>query len=172
MKQIRKGLSACAVALLLAACGGGGGGGGGDGTRTAELTFSVDSAGTLSAPVQGVVVSAVLPAGATVATDPGTTSISAAALAAGKDLTSPDKMVSGTFSAVDRKVQVAVATPEETFLGGNVATVTVTCPPATTAADFTLGPSESFQAAGYDPVRQTIVDLATRITPSLTVTFR
>ena len=141
-------------------------------TKTATVAFSVSSLAPLTVPVQALTVTAILPAGVTVATNAGTTDISAAALAFGSAITAPNsKLVSGIFDAYTRKVTITVTTMGDTFLGGEFAKLTVSfqSPPILTAADF--GAATLFEATGYDLVNQSTVVLTSNLQAALGVTF-
>jgi hypothetical protein len=178
MNHILKTFPLIASALLLAACGGGGGGSSAPAatTKTATVAFNVVSTAQLPVPVQGVVLAAFLPVGTSVATDPGTNVISAAALATGSGITSPNRIVFGSYSAAIRKVKITVATTEDTFRGGEFAKLTVSFPSTVTlaSADFITLNSPSFplfDSAGFDAVAHSTVDLTSKLNASLGVTF-
>ncbi|MBI5443960.1 MAG: hypothetical protein HY900_22475 [Deltaproteobacteria bacterium] len=181
MRYMQRWFSVYAVVLLLAACGGGGGGGGplgggGDGgggdTSTAKVSFSVanESGGALGAPVQGVILTVAFPEGVTVATEPGSTSIASQSLSVGKDLTSPHRIISGSFSG--GVARIAVATPEEPVLaaGGEleIAELTVTHPSAAPPNPAALALSIP-QAVGYSRTSQSTVDITAALQASAEV---
>ncbi len=174
MNHIQKILSLLSLALILTACGGGGGGGSTPATsKTATLSFSVISTAQLSAPVQGVQLSAWLPVGVTVATNAGSSTLSSTVLAAGSGITSANRQVYGSYSAAIRKVKITVVTTEETFRGGEFAKLTVSYPVATTLTtnNFTSlnAPSFPFFEAGGYVVGSGNVDLTNKLRASLGV---
>lgn len=92
-----------AVALVATAIFGGCGGGGETKVlpqKTAEMTFSTTSTDQ-SVDIRGISITVTLPAGATVATDPGTNQISSASLKG------VGTQVFGSYSAPIRKVTIA-----------------------------------------------------------------
>ncbi len=187
MKHMRNILSLLAVTLLLSACGGGGGGsgvpaggGGGGGTgsaaKTATVAFSVVSTASLPAPVQGITLIAVLPAGTSVATNAGSHGISSSALTIGSGISDPNLLVYGTYSAAANKVKIGLASTNGTFRGGEFARLTVQLPSAVSlaAGDFTsanLPAFPLFQAAGDDGATHSVMDLSGKLRASLGVTF-
>jgi hypothetical protein len=180
MNQILKAIIPSALLLSLTACGGGGGGTSANQTppstsKTATISFSVISTARLTAPVQGVQISALLPAGVTVATDAGSTTLSSAALATGNGITSANRQVYGTYSAAIRKVKITVVTTEDTFRGGEFAKLTVSYPATTTltTTDFTSANAPLFpffEAGGY-VLGSGSVDLTGKLRASLGVVF-
>lgn len=136
-------------------------------TKTAVIAFSATSTVPLSAPLQGVTLSEILPPGTTVATLTGSNVISSTALVAA----SPGMQVTGTFTAETRKVQLSVIISTETFTGGTIASLTVRVPSTTplAAADF-VAPT-LIQAAGFDQVLHSTVDLTGDVQTAQEITF-
>lgn len=186
MNQLHKLITMCAITTMLAACGGGGGGssaggGGGDGgggsstTKTATVAFSVISTAKLPAPVQGITLVALLPAGTNVATDAGSHTISASALTVGSGISDPNLLVYGSYSAAANKVKIGIVSTSTNLRGGEFARLTVSYPATSTltASDFTTPNTPafpSFQAAGSDG-SNSIFDLSGKLAASLGVTF-
>lgn len=179
MNNIQKVVASLSLTLSLAACSGGGGTAINEtpqpASKTATISFSIISTARLTAPVQGVQLSAYLPVGVNVVTDPGTTILSSGTLTFGSGLTSANRQVYGSYSAPIRKVKIIVVTTEETFRSGEFAKLTVSYPETTilSANDFTSinTPSfPSFEAGGY-VVGSGSVDLTTKLRASLGVVF-
>ena len=186
MNHLHKLVTMCAITTVLAACGGGGGGssaggggGGGDGggggtTKTATVAFTAVSTATLPAPIQGITLVALLPAGTSVATDAGSHTVSASALTVGSSISDPNLLVYGSYSAAANKVKIGIVSTSTSFRGGEFARLTVSFPSTSTltASDFTAPntPVPSFQAAGSDG-SNSIFDLGGKLAASLGVTF-
>lgn len=170
MNHIQRLLAASAGTLLLAACGGGGGGSTPPvTTKTATIAFNVVSTAKLPAPVQGVQLTATLPAGTTVATDAGTKAISTSALVAGSGITSANKQVFGNYSG--GKVTITVVTPEDTFRGGELAKLTLSYQSTTTLAAGDFAAPTLSQAFGHDTTTSSDMDLLGKLQAALGVTF-
>lgn len=178
MNHVLKAIIPLSLFLILTACGGGGG------TtpsppppipKTATISFSVISTARLTAPVQGVQLSAYLPVGVTVATNVGSTTLSSAALTVGSGITGANRQVYGSYSAPIRKVKITVATTEDTFRGGEFAKLTVSYPATITltVTDFSSlnAPSFPFFEAGGYVVGSGSVDLTGKLRASLGVVF-
>jgi len=181
MKNVPMMLPLLALILALAGCGGGGGATSQDVNppqstgKSATISFSVLSTARLTAPVQGVQLSAFLPEGVTVATTAGSSTVSSTALITGVGITSSNRQIYGTYSAPIRKVKITVATTEETFRGGEFAKLSVNYPSTInlTANDFASANEPTvpfFQAAGY-VVGTGSVDLTGKLRASLGVLF-
>lgn len=135
-------------------------------TKSATLALGVTSPVPLTVPVQGVTLSEILPVGATVATLTGSNVINSAALVA-----SPNMQVTGTFTAETRKVQISVVMTTDTFIGGEIARLTVRFPSTAplAAGDFTA--PTLIQAVGFDQVSHSTVDLTGEVQPTQGVTL-
>lgn len=135
--------------------------------KIATVTFSASSAAPLPVPLQGVMLSAIMPANAMVDTNPLTSTINAESLIAA----GPSMQITGSFATDTRKVQVTVVMSTETFSGGNLASLKVNFPSTAvpTAGDFTA--PTLIQAVGYNALTHSSVDLTASVQTALGVTF-
>lgn len=140
-------------------------------TKTATLAFSVSSTTALSAPLQGLTLTAILPAGTSVATNTASTVISSSALSAGSAFPGQNLQLSGTFAADTRKVSITVATTADTFQGGEIAKLAVHFPSTTTLAAADFAAPTLVQAGGFNLATHSTVDLTGQLQASLGVTF-
>jgi len=93
-------IAALMSSVLWAGCGGGGGGTGNLPQKSAEVTFSTTSTDP-AVQISGIFIAVTLPAGVTVATDPGSNQISASSLQG------VGVQAFGSYSAPIRKVKIA-----------------------------------------------------------------
>lgn len=140
-------------------------------TKTATLAFSVSSAAALTTPVQGVTITAILPAGTSVATNTASTVISNSALSAGSAFSGQNLQLSGTFAADTGKVSITVATTADTFQGGEIAKLAVHFPSTATLAAADFAAPTLVQAAGFNLATHSTVDLTGQLQAALGVTF-
>lgn len=140
-------------------------------TKTATLAFSISSATALSTPVQGLTLTAILPAGTTVATNTGSTAISSSALMAGSAFPAQNLQLTGTFAADTRKVSIQAVTTGDTFQGGEVAKLVVRFPSTTTLAAADFAAPTLVQAAGFNLATHSTVDLTSQLQAALGITF-
>ena len=138
-----------AVVLLLS-CSGCGGGGGTDirpmPQKTADVTFGTSS-NNQTVPLKGVFIAATLPAGLSVATEPGSTQISTTAL---KGVGDGGQTPFGTYSAAIRKVRISSALTSSSIAYGPYARLICNVTPGTTLkeTDITSITPDDFQPTG------------------------
>jgi hypothetical protein len=136
--------------------------------KIATVGFATSSA-DVNAPLTGVFITAVLPAGVTVATIPGSSEISSTALKGAA--TGSGQLVLGTYSAPIRKVKITVASAGTDMAIGPFASLICDVIPGNTLneSQFTSIVPLEFQATGPGGI-----DLTTAtppVVPKISVTF-
>lgn len=169
------GLLPLVLSLPLAGCGGGGGGEAQLSQKTATITFAVMSTAMLPSPIAGIHITAQLPAGVTVTTEPTNPRQIADGLTGIK---TNGSIPFGRYSATTRQVifDVIDASSDQAGIGlGDFARLTCTITPGMTLSpdDFTIinNPLPNFKSFGFDAVAGNTVDLTGRTKPVLKVTF-
>lgn len=154
------------AALLMFVFSSGCGGGGGTGTsnlqqQTAEVTFGTASSDQ-TVQIKGIFLVTTLPAGVSVATEPGSNQISTAALKG----VGNGGQVFGTYSAAIRKVKIGSFT-SSTIALGPYARLTCNVLPGVTLQEsaFTLITPIDFQPTGQGGIS------LTNVLPTTAVTF-
>lgn len=161
--------------MQITGCGSGSGGGAIATEKTAVVSFSVMSTSRLPFRIEGVQLSALLPSGVTVVTDPASNKITSGSLVGGS--TTANALVFGSYSAPIQKVKIDVAQVNPGFGPGEFARLTCNVVPGTTLteSDFVnkFAPSFAFKATYYDSVAGQNVDLypGKLQAPTIKVTF-
>lgn len=168
------------LASLAALCGCGGGGGAPAAQQTAVIAFSALSTAQLPARISGISIAATLPAGLTVATEPGNDNqVLAGALTSGSVVgDGAETILFGRYSAAARKVRIDLADSSAGQIGfgpGEFARLncSVTAGVTLTEGDFQPvgGVFPYFKVVGYDSVSHNSIDLTEYLQPRVGVTF-
>ena len=168
LKRVSKSYLLLSACLALAGCGGGSGPESSTQQKTANLTFGILSTATLQGvPINGIHVTATLPAGMTIITDAGNRQITSGFTPLKSNVSFP---ILGRYSATTRQVVFDVydTSTDQSGIGfGDFATLTGTVPagtPAPEEGDFHL----SMEATGYSySAADGIVDLTGKTRPTI-----